>query len=39
VPATITPRRPAANAPHAFMLPSVRELLPVARPGTFDATW
>ena len=35
---TITPRRPAA-ATHAFSLPSVREIPPVLRPGTFDSTW
>ena len=39
MPVTVTPRRPAANSPHAFMLPTVRELPPVARPGTFDSTW
>jgi hypothetical protein len=24
---------------HAFSLPTVREIPPVQRPGTFDATW
>ena len=32
-----TPRPPVA--PHAYSLPVVRELPPVTRPGTFDATW
>ena len=36
---TITPRRPADNAPHFFTLPTVRELPPVSRPGTFDSIW
>jgi hypothetical protein len=36
---TITPRPPVATAGHAFTLPVVRELPPVARPGTFDSTW
>jgi hypothetical protein len=35
---TITPRPPVA-AGHAFTLPVVRELPPVAHPGTFDSTW
>jgi hypothetical protein len=35
---TITPRRPAAAA-RAFTLPTVREIPPVLRPGTFDSTW
>ena len=35
----ITPRPPAASATHAFALPTVRELPPVARPGAFAATW
>jgi hypothetical protein len=39
VPVTVTPRRPAAPAPHVYMLATVRELPPVARPGTFDSTW
>jgi hypothetical protein len=34
---TITPRRPAAA--RAFCLPTVREIPPVPRPGTFDSTW
>ena len=36
---TVTPRNPAATARHAFTLPTVRELPPVARPGTFASTW
>ena len=36
---TVTPRRPAAAQQHAFALPTVRELPPVTRPGTFDSTW
>ena len=36
---TVTPRQPAAAVRHAFTLPVVRELPPVARPGTFAATW
>jgi hypothetical protein len=39
VPVTVTPRRPAAPAPHVYMLATVRELPPAARPGTFDSTW
>ena len=35
---TVTPRNPAATA-RAFSLPTVRELPPVARPGTFASTW
>jgi hypothetical protein len=35
---TVTPRPPVVTA-HTFTLPTVRELPPVARPGTFDATW
>jgi hypothetical protein len=35
---TITPRPPAV-ATHRFSTPTVRELPPVARPGTFAATW
>ena len=33
---TVTPRPPVATASHAYTLPTVRELPPVARPGTFD---
>jgi hypothetical protein len=36
---TVTPRPPVATAAHTFTLPTVRELPPVARPGTFDSTW
>jgi len=36
---TITPRPPAAGTTHMFSAPTVRELPPVARPGTFAATW
>jgi hypothetical protein len=36
---TITPRTPATVASHVFSTPTVRELPPVARPGTFAATW
>ena len=35
---TVTPRNPAATARHSS-LPTVRELPPVARPGTFASTW
>ena len=35
---TLTPRPPAA-AVHAYTLPTVREIPPVMRPGTFDSTW
>jgi hypothetical protein len=35
---TLTPRPPAAAA-HAYSLPTVREIPPVLRPGTFDSTW
>ena len=35
---TVTPRTPAA-ATRAFSLPTVREIPPVLRPGTFDSTW
>jgi hypothetical protein len=35
----ITPRPPVAGTSHAFTLPTVRELPPVMRPGTFDSTW
>ena len=37
--ATVTPRHPAASAPHFFSTPVVRELPPVQRPGTFASTW
>ena len=36
---TVTPRRPAASKPHSFTLPTVRELPPVVRPGTFASIW
>jgi hypothetical protein len=36
---TVTPRQPAASAAHAFSLPTVREIPPVPRPGTFSSTW
>ena len=36
---TVTPRQPAASAPHFFSTPTVRELPPVRRPGTFATTW
>jgi hypothetical protein len=36
---TVTPRPPVAATRHVFTLPTVRELPPVARPGTFDSTW
>ena len=36
---TVTPRNPAATARHGFTLPTVRELPPVSRPGTFASTW
>ena len=35
---TVTPRMPAAAA-HAYSLPTVHEIPPVQRPGTFDSTW
>jgi hypothetical protein len=35
---TVTPR-PPVTAAHAFTLPTVRELPPVTRPGTFASTW
>ena len=35
---TSTPRTPAAAA-HAYTLPTVREIPPVQRPGTYDSTW
>ena len=35
---TITPRVPVATA-HVYSLPTVREIPPVPRPGTFDSTW
>jgi hypothetical protein len=33
---TVTPRPPVR---HVYSLPTVRELPPVTRPGTFDSTW
>jgi hypothetical protein len=36
---TITPRPPIATTPHVYSLPVVRELPPVARPGTYASTW
>jgi len=36
---TITPRNPAASAPHAFALPTVRERPPVSRPVASLPTW
>jgi hypothetical protein len=33
------PRPPAAAGTHIYSLPTVRELPPVTRPGTFAATW
>jgi hypothetical protein len=36
--APVTPRMPVATA-HAYSLPTVREIPPVQRPGTFDSTW
>ena len=35
---TLTPR-PPVTATHAYTLPTVREIPPVLRPGTFDSTW
>jgi hypothetical protein len=36
----VTPRPPAsAVASHVFSTPTVRELPPVSRPGTFSSTW
>jgi hypothetical protein len=35
----VTPRPPAASVPHVFSSPTVRELPPVMRPGTFASTW
>jgi hypothetical protein len=35
---TITPRMPVATA-RVYTLPTVREIPPVPRPGTFDSTW
>ena len=35
---TVTPR-PPVNAAHAFSLPTVREIPPAPRPGTFSSTW
>jgi hypothetical protein len=37
--ATITPRPPIATAPHVYTIPVVRELPPVARPGTYASVW
>jgi hypothetical protein len=34
---TVAPRRPATG--HSYGLPTVREIPPVVRPGTFDSTW
>jgi len=36
---TVTPRPPVTAAAHTFTFPTVRELPPVSRPGTFDSTW
>ncbi len=36
---TVTPRPPIATASHAYTLPTVRELPPVSRPGTFASIW
>jgi hypothetical protein len=37
---TATPRPPIATATqHVFTLPTVRELPPVARPGTHASIW
>jgi hypothetical protein len=36
---TTTPRNPAAAAPHAYALPTVRERPPVSRPGASLQTW
>jgi hypothetical protein len=36
---TVTPRPPVATASHAYTLPTVRELPPVSRPGTFASIW
>jgi hypothetical protein len=36
---TVTPRPPVATTAHAFTLPTVREIPPVYRPGTFSSTW
>jgi hypothetical protein len=35
---TITPRVPIATV-HVYGIPTVREIPPVQRPGTFDSTW
>ena len=35
---TITSRVPVATA-RVYTLPTVREIPPVPRPGTFDSTW
>jgi hypothetical protein len=37
VTATVTPRRPATA--RAYSLPTVREIPPAVRPGTFHSTW
>jgi hypothetical protein len=36
---TVTPRPPVTSTAHAFSLPTVREIPPVPRPGTFSSTW
>jgi hypothetical protein len=36
---TVTPRPPITAAQHQYMLPTVRELPPVQRPGTYASTW
>jgi hypothetical protein len=36
---TVTPRPPVASTAHAFSLPTVREIPPVVRPGTFSSNW
>jgi hypothetical protein len=36
---TVTPRPPVASTAHAFSLPTVREIPPVQRPGTFSSIW
>ena len=35
---TITPRVPV-DTTRVYTLPTVREIPPVPRPGTFDSTW
>jgi hypothetical protein len=35
----VTPRPPVATVPHVYTTPVVRELPPVARPGTHAPTW